>query len=308
MKTSSSVAAKILAPGVTGLRGRCGTRAGFDPWGLAGAILLALSVVQPVQALPETHAQVYFRRTIDDPFVDPGYREEQVGTSQASLDRVIEGSTARFEGDAAGGTLKAYANARHYVGDDGSASGQEAWAWGWVNDQFTLDGGTAGTPLHITVTYTIDGVLSVGGGDRETLASQSNAAVLTKFVAGSGNLEHQQWALTEAEMGACWQSGCAPSAVPIHWVDQIEMDVWSEQPFDIYYALRVQGGWAYGGSAGTADFGSTGALSFSLPAGTSLTSLGGFSQTSSNGVPEPSALLLLAVGLFGLVQSNKARR
>ena len=70
---------------------------------------------------------------------------------------------------------------------------------------------------------------------------------------------------------------------------------------EIYYRLEAIGGWAYGGSGGTADFGATGAIGFALPAGVSLTSDGGYSP-----VPEPATMLLAGAGLAAAIR-RKAR-
>ena len=275
------------------------------------AVLAALTSVTPAQAVPATHADIYFRRTIDNPFADPGFFAQQDGTSHASLNATRpEGSSARFDADATAGSLKAYANALPAF-----SSGQEAWARGSINDRFRVYGPTDGNAVHITATYTIDGLLSGPGSNPESLLAFANAAVLTRFVGATSNLAHERWARTESEMSNCWQAGCSGFSVPIHWVDQIELDVLAGSPFDLYYSLAALGGWAYGGSVGTADFGSTGKLSFALPLGVRIESEGGFSQSNipvenpepSAGVPEPSVATLMVCGLIGLARRSGRR-
>lgn len=219
---------------------------------------------------------MYFRRTIADPFTDPGYRKSDSGTTITILSHTSPtGSSASYTADASAGTLRAFANA-----EITAWGGDEAWAIGSVNDSFTLYGLAPGTIVNITAFFTVDGTLLGSPSSPGTVAAFENAAVQARFIAGTGNESLEQWARNETEMGYCWQNGCSGFSVPVHWVSSIDLDVVAGTPFAISYALNVHGGWAYGGSGGTADFGSTGAISFTLPTGTRIASEGGYTQTA----------------------------
>lgn len=276
---------------------------GLSAISIAAILFCTYFTPATLAATPATTVELYFRRTILDPFTDPGYRETVDGTAFATLSHTSPtGSTARFTADAANGTLRGFADAVNASSVTGFA-GDEAWAHGSVNDSFTVNAATPGTHLSITARFTVDGTLAGTGGLPQTIQTQENAALITQFTVLNHNEDFTQWARTEAEMADTWLHGGGAFFVPIHRVTEYQLDIVAGTPFDIFYMLDVRGGWAYGGSGGTADFGGTGALSFELPIGTTITSAGGFIQSN---IPEPAIFAL--IGLTSALCVRQHRR
>lgn len=159
--------------------------------------------------------------------------------------------------------------------------------------------------MSITASFTLDGALSGAASAPHTLETYENAYVATQFTALTNNDVFALWARTEEDMLDCWDYGCSGFSFPVQRVVSFDLDVFAGTPFDIYYGLKAEGGWAYGGSGGTSDFGATGAISFALPKGTWISSDGGFYQTTGAPIPEPSTFLLLVSGLAGLIGLRK---
>ncbi|MBI5282096.1 MAG: PEP-CTERM sorting domain-containing protein [Candidatus Solibacter usitatus] len=269
-------------------------------WAIAvGLTLLALSA--PVHANPVTYAELYFRMPtyLGSPFTEVPVYLSEYGTNLANLNYTsARGSVGRFEADAGQGTLRGFADAVN--GAIGVAAGDQVWASGYVRDDFTLTGPPPGTPVTIQIYFGLDGTLLGAGSNPGTIEAFENAYIATQFVVGPVNDLFAQWARTELEMGYCWENGCGGFSIPINRVVSFDLNVLAGVPFEVYYYMTARGGWAYGGSGGTADFGATGAISFTLPAGTSIASSGGFFQGDGGQIPEPATVLLAGAGLAGL--------
>jgi hypothetical protein len=209
-------------------------------------------------------------------FRSPAFYESTFGTNTASLSHTAEGSTARFTADAATGTVKAFADsAEREIGDERGFD--SVWAYGFVNDNFTLNGPVHGTQVRLTAYFTLDGVLlSSRPGVAYSASAYDNAYVSTQFTAGSSNDVFELWARDGLTMLNCWTGGCDTFFIPVHRVASLTLDIRAGIPFPLYYSIKAHGGWAYGGSGGTSSFGSTGRISFALPTGTSITSDGGY--------------------------------